>query len=376
MSYSGPFVTTYTKGSIPQFEERRERYRQKVPYIERLPYKLTKVWQELVSNPWGMTPTSLPSVEVSAASFPDALNKAYGKFTEAARDTVNIAVNIAERKQAIDAIAKRSSQILRFARSMRSFRFGEALQVLELDVLTQKHSRNLTKVRYRNDKGVVREATFKRRAHAFGDNFLEVHFGWEPLVKDIGASIVMMHTPIFNKLLRHKVVGKGTQTTSVPPTPTVADFSIVIAGHWPKAHVRIDSDILVEDANALRLNQLGFVNPAVIAWELVPFSFVVDWFANVSQVLSAWTDFVGMSLVNSTTTVYANYADTAYYRNGPGGSWDRPYVTLPIYKRKGVIVKRVSGVTGPVLALKPSKWPSATRGFTAVSLLTQFLKRP
>jgi hypothetical protein len=33
---------------------------------------------------------------------------------------------------------------------------------------------------------------------------------------------------------------------------------------------------------------LGLVNPAEIAWEVVPYSFVVDWFLPIGSYISAW----------------------------------------------------------------------------------------
>jgi hypothetical protein len=40
----------------------------------------------------------------------------------------------------------------------------------------------------------------------------------------------------------------------------------------------------------LRCETMNFVaDPAISAWESVPFSFVADWFVNIGDVLGAWT---------------------------------------------------------------------------------------
>jgi len=152
----------------------------------------------------------------------------------------------------------------------------------------------------------------------------------------------------------------------------MADFEIQTVAYMPIQRVQLIADIVIEDPNVFRLNQLGFVNPAVIAWELVPFSFVVDWFSNVGMVLSSYTDFVGMSLQNACTTSYAEYHDNFYYKGHDPNNWFGRIIA-PYSERKAVTVRRSQGITMPNLVLRPPKWPSVVRGATAISLLSQFL---
>lgn len=58
------------------------------------------------------------------------------------------------------------------------------------------------------------------------------------------------------------------------------------------------------------LNQLGLINPMSLIWELVPYSFVVDWVLPVGPVLQALTapaglDFVDGSVARRVTAVYS-----------------------------------------------------------------------
>jgi hypothetical protein len=54
------------------------------------------------------------------------------------------------------------------------------------------------------------------------------------------------------------------------------------------------------------MSSLGLINPAEIVWELLPYSFVVDWFVPVSAWLSALTADVGFSFL---TGGYSNKAE-------------------------------------------------------------------
>jgi hypothetical protein len=58
----------------------------------------------------------------------------------------------------------------------------------------------------------------------------------------------------------------------------------------------------LDDSTLYRLNQLELINPAEIAWELLPYSFVVDWFLPVGNVLSAWSATWGLSYVDGVIT--------------------------------------------------------------------------
>lgn len=50
------------------------------------------------------------------------------------------------------------------------------------------------------------------------------------------------------------------------------------------------------------LNQLGLVNPASLVWELIPYSFVIDWVLPIGPVLSAMTAPAGLDFVGGSTS--------------------------------------------------------------------------
>lgn len=372
MAYYGPFSETLTFNN-PKLQIIRSRYRQKAPYIDRLPYLFSREEALRIANPWGMSSDNLPGISASSISFPSAYSKAYGKFVEQARSSVNLAVNIAERKQAIDMIASRCMQMYRFSRQLSSFRFAAAAKTLGLRVVSQSKRRNKYVQRVIDRQGREHEVRLTRSAKAFGNNYLEYHFGWENIVKDVGDGVELIHDSPFPKLGR-RIKASATEFETQPKKPTVSRWSSGLISWWPKKTAKLMGTVVIEDPNIARLNQLGFVNPAVILWELIPFSFVVDWFSNVGQVLSSYTDFAGFSLQNSSVTYFGSHQTISYQNGGYPNYSAPPFVTLAVHGQRGLYVKRSLGVPLPTVTLKPVKWPSVTRGLTSVSLLAQFLR--
>ena len=61
-------------------------------------------------------------------------------------------------------------------------------------------------------------------------------------------------------------------------------------------HVTISCLIKPVSSSRIVLGQLGFDNPALIAYELMPYSFVVDWFYNIGDYLQSQTALAGLSV--------------------------------------------------------------------------------
>lgn len=404
MAITGPFTRADTSSSTVYLY--RNWYRQLPPFRAPLPFKMVK--RVYYRTPWDVsgTPSALSYDVWESPVQAEAYNKAYSKFKESVGEAASLAVNVAERKQAMDAMAKRVTQVYRFARALKSFRFGEAARALELVVVSEtktsvrvkrsNHSKNsswdrmvakeqrkglnarhvpddapvsgqmhkVTRPRYRKEDDSW-ELTFKRNASHYGSNYLEYHFGWEPLMKDIQASFDLFTDPMRDKrgLL---VVARGFAKSDILGHST-GDYSVWYDYYW-RTSVAIRGRVKITNLDLYRLEQLGMLNPAVLAWELVPFSFVVDWFTNIGDVLASYTDFFGLEIIFGQSTVVSKITESQWYRTNYYGPWANVLV-----RSYGVFsLKRTVGISGPTLAMKPIKALSVTRILTASSLLTGF----
>lgn len=371
MAVTGPFVSTVDS---PGFSQVKSRYRQSPPYTDPLPYQASHNYSINTGSPWG-DGQPVGTEDLSSSIF-DAmapvLSAAYGKFVEEARSQVSLGVNLAERKQTIDMIASRGAKMLAFSNHLSNFRFVKAMDVLGYSTTRQKVSRRSHKYLVKRKLGppLEKEVTFKTNAKSFADNFLEVHFGWSPLVKDIKTGIELtLDDSSFVRTIRVRQSSMAAPTRAVPSLApgSSADVTDVL-----KRRCLMQGSVTVSNGNSHLLNQLGLINPAVIFWEKVPFSFVADWFFNVGQVLASYTDFVGLSLQRTFTT-YSGEAYRWYWYNG---IVDDVQVTAIRRGYRTVAVNRSLGISLPTITMKEVSLPSITRGLTAISLLAQKLRKP
>lgn len=403
MSITGPWSRTTTIGTA--IVKYQKWYRQPAPYV--LPLTYDMAWNKYVEINRNYSPCSpLAKYAENSPCYDRAYARAYAKFKDLVSEAASLAVNFAERKEAIDMMTKRVTQIYRFARCLGKYDFVGAGSALGLEFLGQKGNTfrfkktealkrdiwyeaksaslqkpvvssgvNLAPVSGQMRKKIpkkkinVFEVKLKRAASSFGSNYLEYHFGWEPLMKDIEASIDLFTNPL-RVPYGNRVVARSTSQTSVIH-PTGSLYSVSEDYDWV-SHVSIRATVSLSNPNAYRLEQLGLLNLAVLGWELIPFSFIVDWFVNVGDFLSSFTDFAGLTLSRQSVTHKTQYAARQFYRTYVGGPPNYPIGDVQVRQFIGYAMTRRTVITFPSLIVRPPKWPSVVRCTTAISLLTGF----
>jgi len=279
------------------------------------------------------------------------INLAYERFKNRIYDSAQFGVDFAEYRQALGMVERSAATLWRFTKQIKGLNFLGAASTLRMHL---------------QPKGVSARKSWS-------NNWLEYHFGWEPLFKDIHDGLEILHNPI------------KTFTSAKGRAFNFDRFHI--ADHQPTSAVWTDDDVIVyyqcqqggaveaiADYGLHSLDQYGVLNPLSIAWELVPFSFVVDWFANVGQVLGSLSDFAGMTLKNTFWGRKIITVDNGRNDYRPG--YTGPRTLQPnSWTAFGVWTDRNLGLSSPSFNVKKLTLPSATRAVTAVSLLTQQLSR-
>lgn len=192
--------------------------------------------------------------------------------------------------------------------------------------------------------------------------WLEYTFGWAPLVGDMynAMDVLQQDFPIDRLKSSARAVRVGPAPFpgggASPKDKLVVDMKVTC---------RVRADLEITNPNLLLLNQLGLINPAAVAWDLVPFSFVVDWFVPVAKFINSWTADAGYTLKNTCYSlhydVHVDYYSSYYAR------WT--YTDASRFHRERGLPGSAK-LVGSAKLPQPSRWLAAT----SVALIVQQLK--
>lgn len=162
-------------------------------------------------------------------------------------------------------------------------------------------------------KKAKRRAVLRDRA----SDFLEGEFGWVPLVEDIQKS--------FGALGRSPPDGwihataRGAYRTGYSNIGMPYGYNRIVQDSG-EISCTVGAKVLIDNPNVFLANRLGLLNLPGVAWDLIPWSFVVNMFTNMGQMVNSMTDFVGVTLSNgsSTRTSSITRQDVCFAGTAPG----------------------------------------------------------
>ena len=370
--YYGPFIVTKSRTYPPPYATARDYYvktdwwRSKAK-VGRLPLYVQReiYWTELKYGAYRDDAPNTLAKTFSNNGIPngDALasNTARSRFVDAVRDknTAALAVTIAEWEQSNKMIALRAGQLFN---AMKKLKRGDISGVRSLPQIRQDFKDAKKGAEYQRVMKRLRKEPRNFRAGSVdvSNKWLEYHFGWVPLIQDIyQATQVLTSNPP-----SHKVSGSGKYLEPVQ----VGNF--VPNNHTNRGlyecRVKVGAEVYVSNPNLALANQLGLVNPATVAWEVVPFSFVVDWFFTVGKTLDSFSDLLGYSIRNPYTTTVRKCKDWQHWFNEAGNP-----VPGSLSINHAIWLRRVMSIPTYKFTALPFKGFSPARGATAIALLCQ-----
>lgn len=260
----------------------------------------------------------------------------------------SLGVTVAEGREALTLMAQRAGQLYQSFKHLRKGRFGDFLRELKVRPL-KKHERT----------------KWTKPKHA-ASIWLEYWFGWAPLVGDIDACVdVLTSAP-------PPLILSGSATMQIAMSGVVTGNPLQSYQCTGKAVVKQYAKVRIENPNALLRQQAGLTNAAEIAWAIVPFSFLVDWFGNVGDVLRARTDFSGLVIEEAYATAHCKLRSAQSHAYNAGmGPWYRKWSGM----NQQVCTRRILGIVGPSLQFKLPERLSVTRAATAISLLVSLFTK-
>lgn len=238
----------------------------------------------------------------------------------------NAPVFLAEAHKSLDMILDRTN---RFYRALRAFRRGRLGDVATYLGLTPGTIHN---------------------------TWLEWRYGWRPLLQDIHGAAVSLAKLNFR---RDQYTIRQTRSRTSPGT--VKGSSAGTVQYTAKAWVTVR----VHNSNVQVANKLGGLNPLSVAWELVPFSFVADWFVNIGDCIAEASAFAGVTVLTGGSSSCVSWVGTVTEANPL--PYDLPRKTDFLYRE----YRRFPGVqTLPRLQIRSNPL-NINRLITSAALIRQ-----
>lgn len=273
----------------------------------------------------------------------EALNRSYARFKEKLIALeAELGASLAERRQASDMIVARAANLRRAYMALRRGRFDLFVRELPFGKRPKVKSR----------------WSRPRDASAL---WLEYNYGWKPLVQDIHSSILLLESPF--------PLGERVYASARVDYSHTLDATYEAQQGNFTFRCRHQADFYVSNPNLFRATQLGLTNPAAILWELVPFSFVVDWFLPVGNFLNSFSDFNGVTFQNPFTTIFYTFKGQHTSKSNVPSRPVNFAANLTAFH-----MQRTLGLSKPVVYPKVFRGFSVTRAANAISVLISTLK--
>lgn len=244
------------------------------PYLHR--------WGRIVSNnwpeAWTLTNGGAYPVATSSIVAPVLQEKLYGKFRDAAYATLQLGADFGERKQTLDMIGSTLKMARHPLRTVGGY---------------------LKKVANKRNLKSASTLLLKDSAEAL----LAFRYGVLPLMQTIWGVKDVFSQPYPRHSIRVKA-SSGEVSTFVVTNPTTSYRQETST--WKTTRGAMGAFAEVSCPIAFAMDQVGLINPLSVAWELVPFSFVVDWFLPIGTYISSLSDFAGVKFTQSYLTLMLN----------------------------------------------------------------------
>lgn len=274
----------------------------------------------------GSSPCALARAEIDSCINKRSTSIDMGNLRKLKGVSIPLVMAFLERKETAGLMVKTLGRFIKAAENIRH-------PVKFFKALGYKASR---RTRLKMKRSLLRNIK-RGRFTTVGDAWLEYRYAWLPLMMDI-HDLSVAASKVAEKEARRSVSSSGAINAfgsvngGFPSSPAndAVKMDWAVIGHIKRQiYYRVDSSLLSLTG--------AMMHPLAIAWDVVPWSFVVDWFANISDYLdlqNATLGLVPMGGYSSTRlSIYINPTSRGKVPWGGWGGW---------YETKGSCIGPVS----------------------------------
>lgn len=299
------------------------------------------------------------SAPFASSSSDDSDTKARNAVLDRVRgSSASLGMAFVERKQTVGMIAKNVNRIATAALAIRRGNLKHAAELFGLQKVSGRNLRNSIPPSPKN----------------LSNHWLEYSYGWRPLLNDIYDSCELLADTYYRQKPtvvtatgKHKfkkvgyLVSEGSLHTETCDTTSESSTRYLLRFVESNAFLRV-------------AEKTGLSNPALLVWEAIPYSFVIDWILPVGSYLQNLNATAGLSFHSGTvsTRVITNHVTTL---NPKVQGNDQVLVSGGRIVRSELKSRQVlSSFPSPVLAPDFSAL-GVNRVISALALLTQAFRR-
>jgi hypothetical protein len=217
---------------------------------------------------------------------------------------MNIANLIAERDQTLELFTKTARKLTSAINNLRRGNLNAAAK--DFAGIPSRRGRRRFNKQYADD-----------RAQAAANAWIELQYGWKPLIAEAQGA---------GESLAKLALDRRTATAEAKKSVSLSHERVLeenIKDSYRKCDTKIDCKgsviYRVDPGWAHWLSGIGLTNPLSPAWELTPWSFIIDWFIPVGDTIAALDAVLGATFVTGSRTIHIT----------------RDISTMEIYSRSG-----------------------------------------
>lgn len=299
----------------------------------------------------------------------------------------NLAQDMVQMHQTLYTIADTARRIGESVHMLRSGNLQGAKHALLLD---SRHSLYAPKTSYalRAEALLQQQAGYRARmprkmvpsnTKTLAENWLALQYGWKPLLQDVDGTMRTLANLIQQSSVTRTIASSGQDTVRTNRNIVWSSSPVGVEDTISTTQVKFKLTYGLASKLVSFLAQTGFTNPLNLAWEILPYSFVVDWFLPIGPYLSTLSAWDGMVFLKGSKTQFTKMDTFVKF------SYAGPYVSSPGYflatgggyHQQNVLVDRVA-LTGFPTSQPPSlKNPfSATHALNALALMKSAFRLP
>lgn len=216
----------------------------------------------------------------------------------------------------------------------------------------------------------------KKLAKDFSSIWLAYRYAWTPTLLDVHGAAVAVAKQDAGTYKRYKVTARAKDVRESDVT-TAVDSSVTCGYTMPtiqskreryKLEVKVRYDAFLENKLYRGLQDVGVTDPLTTAWELLPYSFVVDWFLGIGDFLDGVNALSGYSFQAGCETIYQEYGVEVHHMPRTSGVWRTDSITGGATRERKSFNRSV--LPAPTSQLLFKQQPlNLTRMFDSIALL-------